>query len=260
MKKDLPIYDIKLSDDTQGVGFISLVDEPAIGVDWIKLAKVTIKQEPKKVNSMMAKKALGTLDGSGCFGCPPNGDGTRVNGEPDGRCKGDSAGGGSKGGARGGSKSTPKSVDRANVSEAKVGDVVTYKPGSEGAIDYPDGIKVTSVRDLTEGKEPGTTKDGKQYETKVTTLTRGGEVTTQYRMRPGHLNEEDVKYIKDTNLANPITHIVRKNSDGTKSVVKGPGWDRVYGKDAKYWLVQPSGQIKQNYGKPVTNIDPYGLK
>lgn len=39
MKKDLPIYDIKLTDDTQGVGFISLVDEPAIGVDWIKLSK-----------------------------------------------------------------------------------------------------------------------------------------------------------------------------------------------------------------------------
>ena len=118
MKKDLPIYDIKLSDDTQGVGFISLVDEPAIGVDWIKLAKVTIKQEPKKVNSMMAKrvtkvnsmmakKTFGTLDGSGCFGCPPNGDGTRVNGEPDGRCKGDGSGkegGGKVGGAKGSSK------------------------------------------------------------------------------------------------------------------------------------------------------------
>ena len=36
--KELPIYDIKLSDDSQGVGFISLVDDPAIGVDWIKLS------------------------------------------------------------------------------------------------------------------------------------------------------------------------------------------------------------------------------
>lgn len=36
--KELPIYDIKLTDDNQGVGFISLVDEPAIGVDWIKLS------------------------------------------------------------------------------------------------------------------------------------------------------------------------------------------------------------------------------
>lgn len=75
MKKDLPIYDIKLTDDTQGVGFISLVDEPAIGVDWIKLSKVTIK-EPKVVKSIMAKRVpkfimakrvTGTLDGSGCF-------------------------------------------------------------------------------------------------------------------------------------------------------------------------------------------------
>lgn len=114
MKKDLPIYDIKLTDDTQGVGFISLVDEPAIGVDWIKLAKVTIK-EPKVVKSIMAKKApksimakkaLGTLDGSGCFGCPPNGDGTKANGEPDARCKGDGSGktGAGKGGSKGGSK------------------------------------------------------------------------------------------------------------------------------------------------------------
>jgi hypothetical protein len=41
MKKDLPIFDIILNDEdlTQGVGMISLVDEPAIGVDWIKLSK-----------------------------------------------------------------------------------------------------------------------------------------------------------------------------------------------------------------------------
>lgn len=121
MKKDLPIYDIKLTDDTQGVGFISLVDEPAIGVDWIKLAKVTIK-EPKVVKSMMAKRALGTLDGSGCFGCPPNGDGTRVNGEPDARCKGDGSGktGGSKGGSKGGGKSSssiPKEGEVYDISK-----------------------------------------------------------------------------------------------------------------------------------------------
>ena len=39
MKKDLPIYDIIINDDTQGVGMISLVDDPAIKVNWIKLAK-----------------------------------------------------------------------------------------------------------------------------------------------------------------------------------------------------------------------------
>lgn len=39
MKNDLPIYDIVLSDENQGVAFISLVDVPAIGVDWIKLSK-----------------------------------------------------------------------------------------------------------------------------------------------------------------------------------------------------------------------------
>lgn len=39
MNKDLPIYDVILKDDDQGVGMISLVDDPAIKVNWIKLAK-----------------------------------------------------------------------------------------------------------------------------------------------------------------------------------------------------------------------------
>lgn len=41
MKRDLPIYDIVLDDEdwTHGVGFISLVDDPAINVNWVKLAR-----------------------------------------------------------------------------------------------------------------------------------------------------------------------------------------------------------------------------
>ena len=41
MAKDLPIFDIILNEEdlNQGVGMISLVDSPAIGVDWIKLSK-----------------------------------------------------------------------------------------------------------------------------------------------------------------------------------------------------------------------------
>lgn len=49
--RELPIYDIKLTDDNQGVGFISLVDEPAIGVDWIKLSnesQLTFKADKEK--------------------------------------------------------------------------------------------------------------------------------------------------------------------------------------------------------------------
>lgn len=43
MDKKLPIFDIVLNDDDlkQGVGMISLVDEPAIGVNWIKLSQNT---------------------------------------------------------------------------------------------------------------------------------------------------------------------------------------------------------------------------
>lgn len=53
MNKDLPIYDIVISEEdaSQGVGMISLVDTPAIGVDWIKLAKQTslnFKSSPDK--------------------------------------------------------------------------------------------------------------------------------------------------------------------------------------------------------------------
>lgn len=41
MDKKLPIFDIVLNDDDlkQGVGMISLVSDPAIGVNWIKLSK-----------------------------------------------------------------------------------------------------------------------------------------------------------------------------------------------------------------------------
>lgn len=44
MNKNLPIFDIVLNEQDleQGVGMISLVDEPAIGVDWIKLAKENV--------------------------------------------------------------------------------------------------------------------------------------------------------------------------------------------------------------------------
>jgi len=43
MEKKLPIYDIVLSEEdlSQGVGMISLVDDPAIKVNWIKLAQQT---------------------------------------------------------------------------------------------------------------------------------------------------------------------------------------------------------------------------
>lgn len=104
MDKKLPIFDIILNDEdlSQGVGRISLVDEPAIGVDWI-----TLRKQPKMV---IAKRE--------CLGCPPNGDGTRVNGDPDRRCKGDGAdkGGGAKaGGAKAGAgKSSDKNVEKMN--------------------------------------------------------------------------------------------------------------------------------------------------
>ena len=54
MKKDLPIFDIVLTDENQGVGMISLVDDPAIKVNWIKLAK----QNPMLFKSDVDKQML----------------------------------------------------------------------------------------------------------------------------------------------------------------------------------------------------------
>lgn len=44
MNKNLPIFDIILNEEDlkQGVSMVSLVDEPAIGVDWIKLAQENV--------------------------------------------------------------------------------------------------------------------------------------------------------------------------------------------------------------------------
>jgi len=84
MEKKLPIFDIILNDEdlNQGVGRISLVDEPAIGVDWI-----TLRKQPKMIMAKKAPKSV--LAKRECFGCPPNGDGTTAKGEPDRRCKGE---------------------------------------------------------------------------------------------------------------------------------------------------------------------------
>lgn len=56
MKGDLPIYDIVLSEDDikQGVGMISLVDDPAIKVGWIKLSN----QKPLLFKSDKEKQML----------------------------------------------------------------------------------------------------------------------------------------------------------------------------------------------------------
>lgn len=51
MERELPIFDIVLTDENQGVGMISLVDDPAIGVNWIKLSKqnfMTFKTDKDK--------------------------------------------------------------------------------------------------------------------------------------------------------------------------------------------------------------------
>jgi len=115
MKKDLPIFDIIINDEdlSQGVGRISLVDEPAIGVDWIAL-----KKQPKMI---MAKKAVrSVLAKRECLGCPPNGDGTRANGEPDRRCK-DTKGEGAapKASTRGPGKAVAKGSGKSTSSVEK---------------------------------------------------------------------------------------------------------------------------------------------
>jgi hypothetical protein len=137
MKGDLPIYDIVIKDDDQGVGMISLVDVPAIGVDWIALRnqpRKVMAKRLKKVNSLMAKPE--------CLGCPPNGDGTRVNGEPDRRCKGDGA-------DKGGGAKAPTKVDTVRDDATMRKDLLNYD--AENSKDYGqdrrklDGSKTTQA-------------------------------------------------------------------------------------------------------------------
>lgn len=118
MKKDLPIFDIVLNDEdlSQGVGRISLVDEPAIGVDWIQL---------RAQDAIDIEFSMTLTDRGLCFGCPPNGDGTRVNGEPDRRCKkgdgsGEIGGAGKTGGTGKSSSKEPNLSSKIKNSEKKV--------------------------------------------------------------------------------------------------------------------------------------------
>jgi len=105
--KDIPIYDISIDDaeELQGVSKISLVDMPAIGVNFIALRK---ESKPKG----FIKKE--------CLGCPPNGDGTRVNGEPDLRCKGDGSGQ-TKGGGKGKASAKPAAKAETKPETKSVG-------------------------------------------------------------------------------------------------------------------------------------------
>lgn len=49
----LPIYDITLSENDHGVGMISLVTDPAIGVDWIKLSATNLNFKADKDKQML---------------------------------------------------------------------------------------------------------------------------------------------------------------------------------------------------------------
>jgi hypothetical protein len=79
MDKKLPIFDIVLNDEDlkQGVGMISLVDDPAIGVNWIKLRNQSLVDI--EMSFTLTEKGI-------CLGCPPTGDGNKKDGSPDKRC------------------------------------------------------------------------------------------------------------------------------------------------------------------------------
>ena len=93
---------------------------------WDLLEDILNKEIDKPVKSVMAKRVTGTLDGSGCFGCPPNGDGTTVKGEPDRRCKGDGA---DKGGAGKTPKASTSVTQKNNIPESA--DTYNEIPSSE---------------------------------------------------------------------------------------------------------------------------------
>jgi len=157
--KDIPIYDISIDDaeELQGVSKISLVDMPAIGVNFIALRK---ESKPK---GFMKKECFG--DGSKitktfarifrkpkafikkeCLGCPPNGDGTKVNGEPDLRCKGDGAGKTKGGGAKGKASAKPaaKPPETKPAETKPVGPVYEKTP----PINVENSIRYAGTQDI----------------------------------------------------------------------------------------------------------------
>jgi len=182
--KDLPIYDITIEDDKeiQGVSKISLVDVPAIGVNWIAL-----KKQPKML--------LATPE---CFGCPPNGDGTRIDGEPDGRCRigdGPSVAGGTTG-PKG--STIPRAVAPVNVDYGKLNE------------EFTSGNQETDIVNRYFLKPPGEEKTG--------------ENTVKTVFRDGMGSEEDFEIV------------IATNPDGTLMEYRDPDRELEWsGEDAKPW-------------------------
>lgn len=185
MRKVLPVYDIILTDESAGVGMISLVDSPAIGVDWIKLSKqepnekviMALKRQEEVINFDKVTKALErqqeivgvTLNGVGLsFGCPPNGDGKRTDGEPDKRCAEKGAG---KSGAKVVKPGTSiKDIKNPPLKEAPIA-------GKPKVIDI--GIKNPPLKDAPKSGSPKTVDIGIGEPALKERVIKPGKITAQ---------------------------------------------------------------------------------
>jgi hypothetical protein len=217
MKKDLPIFDIVLDESNlkQGVGMISLVDDPAIGVNWIKLRNQLVDVE---MSFTLTKDGI-------CLGCPPTGDGTTKSGAKDKRC-GD--------GVRKTSSKKPKAPKKEEVN-SKVKDAVdkSGKLNSASEIDSALDYMKNSSSQTTVMVEPDVLKSyvdniesnlPKDYTKTSEKLIGGGSGDEEYlkgRYGPDYKNKEIYK--KD---------IVKTNALGSKILWK----DAPFMKKGNTWV------------------------
>jgi len=116
-REDLEQVKILVADFKDIISEIDKITGQPQNVDYMNgHIKVVEDLMPKTMMAVRMRKRKMVLAKKECLACPPNGDGTRVNGEPDKRCKGDGAektpkGGGKASGKPSGDFQNPKSSE-----------------------------------------------------------------------------------------------------------------------------------------------------
>jgi hypothetical protein len=198
--------------------------------------KVTDLGGYKEIQWSFSKKQ--TFAKKECLGCPPNGDGTRVNGEPDRRCKGDGTGKTPKGGGgkargsktRGGTKSPEESI------KSKISNMEPKYPEYVGVNKAGDYVKTTMTAE--EGALVGNALNNlREKETEKTKSSNGRTVVERvpYRMTGGVVENDGTRFI---NITRDWSYV---STDGIPSRSYGNGGRYFSGDDIGSVLIRPDG-------------------
>lgn len=119
-REDLEQVRILVADFKDIISEIDKITGQPQNVDYMDgHIKVVEDLMPKTMMAVRMRKRKMVLVKKECLACPPNGDGTRVNGEPDRRCKGDGAEKTPKGGGRASAKPAEKSSSKSKSLDPK---------------------------------------------------------------------------------------------------------------------------------------------